>query len=175
MLKWLLFVAVALVAIVALVALFGMLLPQNHVASRAAIFHQPPDALFAIISDVASAASWRTDITKVEMLPPIDGRVRFREVGKMDGVVMEVQEVSRPTRLITRIADPDQPFGGTWTFDLASVNGGTRLAITERGEVYNPIFRALGRFVFGYTSTMDGYLRALGKKLGEEVTPGPYE
>jgi hypothetical protein len=73
--------------------------------------------------------------------------------------------------MVTRIADPEQPFGGTWTFELAPADGGTRLTITERGEVYNPIFRALGRFVFGHTATIDQYLRALGAAFGDALTP----
>lgn len=35
----------------------------------------------------------------------------------------------------------------------------------ERGEVYNVFFRALSKFVFGHTATMDSCLSALGKKL----------
>jgi hypothetical protein len=67
---------------------------------------------------------------------------------------------------VTRVADPDQPFGGTWTFDIGPDSGGARLTITERGEVYNPVFRFIARFVFGYTATIEGYLRSLREKLG---------
>jgi hypothetical protein len=45
------------------------------------------------------------------------------------------------------------------------------VTITERGLVGNPIFRFVSRFVIGQTATMDSYLRALGKRFGEEVTP----
>ena len=43
---------------------------------------------------------------------------------------------------------------------------GSRLTITERGEIYNPIFRTLARFVFGYSSTLESCLKAVEKKLG---------
>ena len=72
-----------------------------------------------------------------------------------------------------RIADPTLPFGGTWTYEIAPADSGSVVTITESGEVKSPIFRFMARFVFGYTSTMDGYLEALGKKYGETVTPGP--
>ena len=39
------------------------------------------------------------------------------------------------------------------------------MTITERGEIYNVIFRALSKFVFGYTSTMESCLAAAQKKL----------
>ncbi len=170
MLKWLLIVLLVLAASVALVALVGYLLPQDHVASRSARYAQPPDAVFEVIRRVDAAASWRPDLTQVELLPPVDGRVRFREESRSGRITMEVVEVTPPTRMVTRIADPDQPFGGTWTFELTPDGGGTRLTITERGEVYNVIFRALARFVFGHTSTIDGYLKALDLKLAGRPT-----
>ena len=40
-----------------------------------------------------------------------------------------------------------------------------RFTITENGEVYNPIFRFLSRYVMGYTATMDRYLQAVQNKL----------
>jgi hypothetical protein len=165
MLKWMLLALLALVALVALIACVGYLLPQGHVASRSARYVQPPEAVFDVIRDVGAAASWRTDLRRVELLPPVDGRVRYREESGSGSLTMEIVETTRPTRMVTRITDPDQPFGGTWTFELVPDEGGTRLTITERGEVYNVIFRALARFVFGHTSTMEGYLAALGRKL----------
>ncbi len=48
----------------------------------------------------------------------------------------------------------------------AGDNTGTRLTITENGEVYNPIFRFMSRFVFGHTATMDQFLSDLKKRVG---------
>jgi hypothetical protein len=73
-------------------------------------------------------------------------------------------------RVVTRIADPKLPFGGTWTIEVTPVEGGTTLRITERGEVHNPIFRFMSRFIFGQTKSMEDYLGALGKKFGETVS-----
>lgn len=165
MLKLALFAVLALVLLVGVIALIGYLLPQDHVASRSTRLAAPPDTVFDLVHDVGQAASWRTDLKRVEMLPPVDGRVRFREEGRNGSIVMEIVEATRPTRMVTRIADPEQPFGGTWTFELVPDGDGTRLTITERGEIYNVIFRALARFVFGYTSTLDAYLKSLEGKL----------
>lgn len=76
----------------------------------------------------------------------------------------EIVERAPPGRLVTRVAD-GLPYGGTWTFELAPEGGGTRLTITERGEVHNPIFRVLARFVFGYAATMEAYLEDLAARL----------
>lgn len=85
---------------------------------------------------------------------------------------METVEMLPPSRLVGRIADPKLPFGGTWTFEITPTPEGANLRITERGWVSNPMFRLLSRFVFGYTSTIDSYLRSLAKKFGEEPRIG---
>ena len=64
-----------------------------------------------------------------------------------------------------RIADPELPFGGTWTYELKPEGTGTRLVITERGEVYNPIFRFMSRFVFSRTATMEKMVADLEKAI----------
>jgi hypothetical protein len=74
-------------------------------------------------------------------------------------------------RSVAAIADPNLPFGGTWTTEIAAADGGSIVRITEDGKVRNPVFRFMSRFVFGYTSTMDTYLRDLGRKFGEAVQP----
>jgi hypothetical protein len=79
---------------------------------------------------------------------------------------MAVAEASPPTRFVTKIDDPGQPFGGTWTFEIAPLGDArARLTLTERGEIYNPIFRFMARFVFGYTATLDSFLGAAEKRL----------
>jgi hypothetical protein len=85
---------------------------------------------------------------------------------------METVEMVPPQKLVTRIADPKLPFGGTWAFEIAPTAEGATLRITERGYVTNPFFRFMSRFVFGQTSTMESYLRSLAKKFGEEPQIG---
>jgi hypothetical protein len=41
------------------------------------------------------------------------------------------------------------------------------LRITEDGEVYNPVFRFVSRFVMGHTATMDKYLADVGKAIDD--------
>ena len=158
----------ALVAIVGLVTVIGYFLPEAHTASRDTVIAAAAPDVFATISDVERYPDWWSDISRVEMLPGDGGRVRFREHMSTGPVVMEVEQAMAPTRFVTRIADPDQPFGGTWTFELVPADSGTRVTITERGEVYNPIFRFMSRFIFGYTGTMESCLRALETKWARQ-------
>jgi Polyketide cyclase / dehydrase and lipid transport len=160
-----LLVLATLALFVAVVAGVGVMLPRDHVETRSARLGAAPEAVFATIADVGSYAAWRTSLSGVEVLAPTDGRARWIEVSGGDRVAMEQVERQPPRRLVTRIADPDLPFGGTWTFELAPEEGGTRVTITERGEIRNPIFRAVARFVFGYGATMETFLSELRARV----------
>ena len=164
--RWLLIVVAALIGLALLVVVIGWTLPEKHVASRSAVIPQPPDVVWRTITDVAGFPSWRSDVTSVERLPADSAHTAWRENGKDGRIAYEVTESEPPRRLVTRIADRTLPFGGSWTYELAPVNGGTRITVTEHGEVYNPLFRFVSRFVIGHTATLDRYLRDLGKKLG---------
>ena len=93
-----------------------------------------------------------------------NGRKRWRETDAHgEAVTYEAVERTPPRRLKSRIATPDLPYGGTWTFELEGQDGETVVRITEDGEVYNPIFRFVGRFILGYESSIAGYLEDLEK------------
>lgn len=172
-------------ALVLIIAMVGLMLPQDHVAARTVRVRQTPEQVFAIISDVGNMPTWRPGLTRVEILPSdANGRMMFREHGS-DVVTYRV-EVSRPPRQrVVRIADENLPYTGAWTFDVAPVaptpsassmsstppTPFTQITITERGEVHNPFFRFVSRFVLSHHATIDAYLVALGKKVGESVTP----
>jgi ribosome-associated toxin RatA of RatAB toxin-antitoxin module len=157
---------VGLVGLAATVALIGAVLPQNHEASGSTELSRPASDVYALVSDVRNYPAWWSDISKVEMLSDVPGPIRFREHMSTGPVVMAVAEASPPTRFVTKIDDPGQPFGGTWTFEIAPLGDArARLTITERGEIYNPIFRFMARFVFGYTATLDSFLGAAEKRL----------
>ena len=165
-------ILIALVVTLVLVVLvIGAALPKNHVVSRHIILRQPPAEVYAVIRDFGAAPKWRTDLERVEMIPTPDHHVRFREHGKQGAVTYELTEDRPGEKIVTRIADQDLGYSGTWTYTFQGTAAGTRLEITEAGEVSNLLFRFLSRFVFGHSSTIEKYLTALGKKFGENVSP----
>jgi uncharacterized protein YndB with AHSA1/START domain len=163
--KWILIVLGALVALVVVIVAIGYALPVKHVASRQARLRQPPDKVFAVITNVEEFPAWRPSVKRVELLPAHDGRPRFREIGSDGSILFETDSVVAGKRLVNRIADPSLPFGGRWTYDLAPDGSGTLLTITENGEVYNPVFRFVSRFIMGHTRTIDQFLTDLSKRL----------
>jgi hypothetical protein len=171
--KIVLILVASLGALIALVALIGAFLPRSHVATRAATYRQTPAELYAIVRAFEQASTWRSDLKTVELLPADAGRPAFREHQKHDAIAYRVLEERPGEKLVTEIADPTLPFGGTWTYVFTPAPAGSTLRITERGEVKNVIFRFVARFVIGHTGTMESVLRDLGRKVGEDVVPTP--
>lgn len=164
--KWLLWSVALVVAVAAIVTIIGWWLPVKHEASRTVEFARPADEVYALVVDVKNYPAWWKDTSKVDMLVDEPNRTTFRQFMSTGPLTMTVTERTPPTRFMTKIDDPDQPFGGTWTWEIApTASGGSRLTVTERGEVYNPIFRFMSRFIFGYTATMDSCLAAMQQKL----------
>ena len=161
-----------LLSLVILVTVIGWLLPRDHVATRIGRYGQPPETIWKAITDVDAMPSWRERLKSVEHLPDRNGLPAHLEITSDGKIPFETVEMTPPQKLVTRIADPKLPFGGTWTFEIAPVADGATLRITERGYVTNPFFRFMSRFVFSQTSTMETYLKALAKKVGEEPRVG---
>jgi uncharacterized protein YndB with AHSA1/START domain len=162
--KVLLLAAAVLVLIAVVIAAIGAMLPVQHVASRSAALAASPETVWRLITDVDGFPKWRPEVKSVERLPDRDGRAVWVEDTSSGRITLAVDRAEPPGLLVLRIADPDLPFGGTWTYELSPDGSGTVLRITENGEVYNPVFRFVSRFVFGHEGTIAGYLAALEKR-----------
>lgn len=162
-----LYVVAGLAALVLLVVAIGYALPQGHVATREVTVAAPPEKLFALIGTPADYPKWRSDVDRVEVMPPEAGKERFRELGDNGALLMRVDERVPNSRLVTVIADSTLPFGGKWTYELVPAANGTTLRITEDGQVYNPVFRFMSRFVFGHAATMEKYLADVQKAMSD--------
>ena len=140
--KWILRIAAALIVVIGGIALVGYSLPVAHEASRSAEFNKPPETVYALISDLKNYSAWWPE----------------------NETNIEVMESVPPSKFVTRIIG-ESAFGGTWTWMIERTPNGARATVTERGEIYNPIFRTLARFVFGYTATMESCLAAAQRRL----------
>jgi len=152
---------------VLVVLLVGWMLPVSHRATRETTYRATPGEVFKLITDVKSFPQWRPSVKEVEVLQPVDGRSQFREKGKDGSILYQIDSIAPNEYLVTRIADRSLPFGGKWTYQLTPRGDSTTLRIREDGEVYNPIFRFVSRFVLGHSATIDQYLSDVGRRIGQ--------
>lgn len=167
--KWALIALAVVVGVVVLAVLIGLVLPKGHVASRTVRLKAGPEAVWALMIDFAGTPRWNRAVTKVERVGDRNGHEVWNETRRDGwGMPLETVEAVAHEKLVRRIADPKLPFGGTWMYEIRPADGGSAVTITERGEVKNPIFRLMSRMM-DRRATMDAYLRALAKELGEEA------
>lgn len=168
MVKWIVLVIFLLLAVVGLIAALGSQLPEQHVVSRTVELRQSPQQVWDVIS---GPPTWRAEVTRYEILSP-DPHRKWVEYGRHgEKMTYQVVESDAPSKLITRIADPHLPFGGTWTYEITPTATGSSLTLTESGEIHSPVFRFVARYIQGYSATIDSYLKALRIKLDTVGAP----
>ena len=90
-----------LVALILVVLVGGLLLPEEHHASRTLVTKQSPQAIWDTINDHANEAKWRSDIESVTSLGDRNGKPVWQEKYK-DGntVALMTTESKPPTRMV---------------------------------------------------------------------------
>ena len=152
----------ALAGLIAVIGVWGALLPVRHSASRAFVLRANRITVWTAIRDFEASPEWRSDLKRVEH--------NFESIwievdNNGERIAYETTEEVSARRLVRAIASKDLPFGGKWTFDLSDRDEGCAVVLTEDGEVYNPFFRFLSRFVFGHHATMDRYIADLRRHV----------
>jgi len=163
--RWIIVIVAGLALVVLLVVVIGALLPKAHSVSRTVRIALPPDALYTVLAGVGQYQSWRPDVKTLQRLPDRDGMpVWIEETGGMK-IPMRFERMERPSLLVARIDTDELPFTGSWTYRIVPAGSGAAdLSVTEDGEVRNPVFRLMSRFVFGQYATMDAFLKNLQAK-----------
>lgn len=169
---WLLIALAVVVALVLLVIVAGQFVPRKHTVTRHVVVQRPPEDVWRLLTDFAAYPAWRSGMKGIERRADRDGKPVWAEDSKFGKIPYVVDASGAPHRLVTVIADASLPFAGRWTYVISREKLGTRVAITEDGEIKSPLFRVLAHYVFGYTRTIDAVLKDLAKHCGEDVRPG---
>jgi hypothetical protein len=170
--KWILIGAGVVVVCVIVVVVVGAMLPRDHTAAMTARVTATPEAVWSALTTPTDFPSWRRDVKTVDVLAPAATGPSWREHSRQGAITFVIDAAEAPRRLVGRIADTNLAFGGSWEYLIVPDGpSSSRVTIVEHGSVYNPIFRFVSRFLMGHTSTIDAYLRALGRRFGSEPTP----
>jgi hypothetical protein len=169
--RWVVIILAVLAGIVLLLVVVGLLRPKGHVARTQAKYSHPPDSLWATLADFEHWGEWNPEVKSVTRLPERAGHTMLKVIGTWGEAPTEITVWDPPRRLETQM--DAGAFRGGWTYELAvSPEGGTVLTVTERGEVDNPVFRAMMMFHDNH-ATMLAFHRALAGRLRETVEPVP--
>ena len=164
--------ALLLLALIAGLGAWGSTLPREHTVAGQATIAVPPESVYNVMRDIGALPAWWHQVEKVEPVTGTDGYERWKETSDGMTFTLLVDTEEPPLRFVTRIDTAGHPpFGGTWTHEVAlAPGGGTKVTITEQGQVANPYFRAMLR-IGGPYRTIDSYLTALGARFGQTVSP----
>jgi hypothetical protein len=158
-------ILIAVVLVAGTIGIVGAALPAEHSVSRTTVVPASADRVFALISHVQDYPHWRTGVNRVDVLPEEAGQFHWVEDTTM-GKIPQLLTANEPlSRRVVTIADPDLPWGGTWTYELVPQGLTTKVTITENGYVKNVYLRFLNTYVIGQSSTIDQYESDLVKAV----------
>jgi len=159
-----------IILIVLAILIIGLTQPAKHSVTRSIHLKQTPEAVFAVLDDRTNLPSWSSGIAKVEVLPERDGKPAARYTLKWGGMQMIATELERtpPQRLVVAMGKDSGASFGTWTYDIRAEGDGCRVAITENGELTNPLFRVMAR-IRGLDATIKETLGDLAKRFGDNA------
>ena len=175
-LEWVLSVGGGLIAPFLLVYLIGCFLPRHHTVTRSIVLKQTANSVWESITVFERIPGWWPAVVMVERLPDHDGHPVYHQVfqtgrRRQQSIRVEVIEKEGPKRMVTRVVDVNGPFRGKWMYEIAEVADGSRITITEQGELASRFIRTMFRLMMSKTQFIDSYLVFLGRKFGEQVIP----
>jgi uncharacterized protein YndB with AHSA1/START domain len=160
-----------IVLVVAAVFVAGLSMPREHKASSRIQLTASRDSVWSAIRNFGDYPKWNPDFKSSVRGERVEGREVW--VQDVEGMTMSIMvlEMQPPSFLVTEVVtDEKSQWGGIWTYELNASGAGTEVTITEEGWVKSPFFRVMMKLM-GTHSTMDGVLKHLGAKFGEQVTP----
>ena len=169
--KILLRIALTLVFILAIIGVLGIIayadgstLPVDHTVSVTGTIPASPEKVFARITNIVDAPSWRHAVKAVTILPPDQGRDHWIEdLGHGQTMTFLALRTDNPTRRVVLLDVPNATYGGTWVYELSPgpTPNTTTLTITETGFINPPLYRFMMQHLFGMTHNLDQYLSAM--------------
>lgn len=158
--------AVLVLLIIVLPWVAGALLPREHVGRGEVTLSAPIEEVWESVSGFDKMGEWAPDVASLTRVADVNGLPSYEMRGPDSIVSFTFTEVSAPKRLTVALHDDSEAYGGVWTYELAEVEGGTRVSVTEEGWTEPAYFRFV-LWVLGHDRTIDTYLGALAKKHGD--------
>ncbi len=160
--KWIIIIVVLLVIFIGIVYLMGSLMPVKHQSFVESRLSTTPEQLWKILTNPGEYKNWRRGIKELK----VTDDNHWSELNTHgDTINYRADWVDPNKKLMTVITNNNLPYGGHWEFAITKQDDGCLLRITENGEVYNPVFRFMSKYIFGHDATLKGYMTDLQAKV----------
>lgn len=152
-------VLLALGALAFGVLTLGLALTATREGRAEALIAAPPGRVAAVILDVIAQEEWRSGLGRIELTP--DG---WREVTPRGEIIAFTLTDPGPARIALTMAS-DRGWTGEWVAMLTPEGGGTRIAVTERAMVRNPLAPIAAHLFCAPAAFATTYLAALKTRV----------
>jgi hypothetical protein len=165
--KWVFISLGILIVLIAIIYLIGSLMNVKHVATIQREFKKTSsNEILSLITNYKEYASWRSGIKELT----VDSVNHWTEKNSHgDKVSYRLEMGDEKGKLMTRILNKDLTYGGFWEFTITTMDDGCSVKIVENGEVYNPLFRFMAKYIFGHETTLKNYMNDLDIKLNSKT------
>ena len=151
---------------------YGSSVPEAHTASGSEVIKADIDDVFAMQADVQKHPEWHDLVAEIkDYKEEEDGTASWHEVWK-DGNEFGMKRTAYIEGKLIRvqIEDKAEVFNGSWTFDFEEVEGGTKVTITENGNIPNAFIRGMYHLTTEPDQTLKEHLKRMKTEAEKRAT-----
>lgn len=142
---------------------YGSSVPDGHTASGSEVIKADLEDVFAMQADVQKHPEWHDLVAEIrDYKEGEDGTASWTETWK-DGSEFGMKRTAyvQNKKIRVEIEDKAEVFNGSWTFDFEEVEGGTRVTITENGNIPNAFIRGMYHLATEPDQTLKEHLQRM--------------
>jgi uncharacterized protein YndB with AHSA1/START domain len=126
------------------------------------IISAPREQVFALLADPRRTPEWRTEVEAIhDYRETGNGLAAWTEVSGGAELDLRISERVDNERIVIVVDDEFAHYRGEWVFTFSDHEGGTRLAVTEAGEVPNPFIRGMFHLLANRDKTQQAHLDSI--------------
>jgi uncharacterized protein YndB with AHSA1/START domain len=144
-LRWLAYLAGALLLLVSAVFLIGLSRPELVVANCEIEIRKPVPYVFELVANPKKTKDWYAEVDSVEILSEQPLRYRMTAAGVSGD--METTLLEPNQRVVTKTLTHSMGVSGEWDTRFAASREGTKITHTARMNFSNPFLRFMTTFM----------------------------
>lgn len=162
------------IVVLLIVAVFGigMLLPETYHAQIQLTLHQPPDAVWAAVTDYNKHPTSGAMRKSTQALPDVNGLPAWMEDMGDTRLRIETREASPPSFVRRYLRDETVSMDGFWEIRIQPVEGGSRITASSElhvrpGTWHAPIFRVIMSLTSAVRQSLENYWTGIAASFSE--------